>query len=125
MNLEGHTMRTPITAPAVLAAAALLLAACGSSGEGGREVEITQTDDGCTPASVSVTRGEKLKLVVTNQASKDSEVEGEQGTKLEEVLIPKGKTRTPGYTVPDSAETQHIKCYIPGGPATIIELVPR
>ena len=99
-----------------------LAAACTSSGAGGREVQITQKDDGCTPASVSVTAGEKLKLVVKNESSKDYEIEGIEGANLEEVVVPEGRTRTPGYTVPAGAGVHKLKCYVPGGVATIIEL---
>ena len=108
----------------VIAVAGILLlgAACGSSGAGGREVRITQADGGCTPASVSVTPGEKLKLVVKNDSSKDYEIEGIEGTNLEEVVIPEGLTRTPGYTVPSGDGVHKIKCYVPGGVSTIIEL---
>ncbi len=101
----------------------VLAAACTSSGAGGREVTITQRDDGCTPVSVGVKPGEKLKLVVKNESSKDYEIEGIEGTKLEELVVPEGRTRTPGYTVPDGAGVHKLKCYVPGGVATIIELV--
>ncbi len=108
----------------VIAVAGVLVlgAACQSSGAGGREVRITQTDNGCTPTSISVTPGEKLKLVVKNDSSKDYEVEGIEGTSLEELVIPKGLTRTPGYTVPSGEGVHKIKCYVPGGVSTIIEL---
>ncbi|MBI2724295.1 MAG: hypothetical protein HYX50_04445 [Chloroflexi bacterium] len=99
------------------------VAACTSSGAGGRAIIITQRDDGCTPASVDVTPGEKLKLVITNESSSDPyEVEGIDGTRFEEMRVPQGKTRTPGYTVPNSGTVQKIKCYVPGGATTIIEL---
>ncbi len=101
-----------------------LFAACTSSGAGGREVNITQRDDGCTPASVKVQPGEKLKLVVKNESKKDYEVEGIEGTKLEEIVVPEGRTRSPGYTVPGAASgTYKLKCYVPGGVSTVIELV--
>ncbi len=100
-----------------------LAAACSSSGAGGREVSITQRDDGCTPASVKVTPGEKLKLVVKNESKKDYELEGIEGTKFEEIVVPEGRTRTPGYTVPSGEGTHKFKCYVPGGVSTIIELV--
>lgn len=108
----------------ILAAAGVLMfaAACGSSGAGGREVRITQKDDGCTPASIDVTPGEKLKLVVKNDSSKDYEIEGIDGTELEEVVVPEGRTRTPGYTVPSTEGVYKLKCYVPSGPSTIIEL---
>ncbi|TAK63036.1 MAG: hypothetical protein EPO22_06925 [Dehalococcoidia bacterium] len=108
----------------VIAVAGVLVlgAACTSSGAGGREVRITQKDDGCTPASISVTPGEKLKLVVKNSSSKDFEVEGIEGAQLQEVVIPEGRTRTPGFTVPSRDGVYKIKCYVPGGVSTIIEL---
>lgn len=104
-------------------ALALLAAACTASGEGGRAVSITQRDDGCTPARIEATPGEKLKLVVKNDSGRDYEVEGIDGTKLEEVVVPKGRTREPGYKVPSDPGTHKIKCYVPGGPSTIIEIV--
>jgi len=105
-----------------LLGAVTLAAACSSAGEGGRQVQITQGDQGCTPASVQVTPGEKLQLVVENVTGKTYEVEGIDGTQLEEVLVPEGRTRTVGYTVPDQAGTYKVKCYSPGDVSTIIEL---
>jgi plastocyanin len=103
-------------------AALALFAACGSSGAGGREIDITQRDDGCTPTAVSVSPGEKLNFVVKNDSSKDSEIEGVEGTSLEELEIPEGKTRSAGYDVPKGAGTHKVKCYQPDGVSTIIEL---
>ena len=109
---------------AIVAVVPILFAACASSGEGGREVVITQSDDGCTPARIDATPGEKLKLVVKNESDEDYEVEGIEGTKLEEIVVPSGKTRTPGYKVPGGeGGTYKIKCYVPTGPSTIIEIV--
>ena len=51
------------------------------------------------------------------------EVEGIEGTKLNEVVVPAGRSRTLNYTVPDAAGTQKVKCYAPGGATTIIEIV--
>lgn len=102
---------------------ALLAAACGASGAGGRQVQIVQRDSGCTPASVSASPGEKLQFVVKNEAGSDYEVEGIEGTKVDEVIVPKGKTRKVGYNVPAGGGTQKIKCYVPAGPSTIIEVV--
>ncbi len=99
-----------------------ILAACGASGEGGREVNITQADDGCTPTVIDATPGEKLNLVVQNDSGKDYEVEGIDGAKLEEVIVPEGRTRSVGYNVPGSGGTFKVKCYVPGGVATIIEV---
>jgi hypothetical protein len=61
---------------------------------------------------------------VKNESSKDTyEVEGIDGTKLEEFVVHKGSTRSAGYTVPDGAGTHNVKCYVPAGPSTIITLV--
>ncbi len=102
--------------------ASLALAACGSSGEGGRDVNITQADEGCTPTAIDATAGEKLNLVVKNDSGKDYEIEGIDGAKLEEVIVPEGRTRSIGYSVPDSGGVTKLKCYVPGGASTIIEV---
>ena len=104
------------------AGAALLIAGCGASGEGGRKVDITQTDEGCTPTSIDATAGEKLNLVVKNETGDIYEIEGIDGAKLEEVIVPDGRTRSIGYDVPESGGTTKLKCYIPGGASTIIEV---
>jgi len=110
----------------VCCALALALSfACDSSGEGGREVLITQTEDGCTPESVDVTTGEKLELTAKNETGDIYELEGENGTQLDEVIVPEGKTRSVGFTVPDEAGTYEVKCYQPGGVTTIIKLEAR
>lgn len=102
---------------------AAVLYACGSSGEGGREVPISQRDDGCTPTSVAATTGEKLNFVVTNDSGKEPyELEGEGGTELEEIIVPEGKTREVGFDVPDEPGTYEVKCYVPGDVETIIEV---
>jgi uncharacterized cupredoxin-like copper-binding protein len=107
--------------PLCLALGAIAVA-CSSSGEGGRAVEINQNDDGCTPAAIEATPGEKLDLRVTNNTGKDYEIEGIDGTQLEEVVIPGGRDRSVGYNVPSDGGTFKIKCYVPGDVSTIIEL---
>jgi hypothetical protein len=104
----------------IVTAAACLLVACSSGG--GREIQIVATNDGCTPITIAAATNEKLTFVVKNQASGDRELEGVEGTKLEEVLIPSGRTRKINHTTPKEATTEKLKCYIPGGPATIIDL---
>ena len=101
---------------------AILLVAC-SGGGGGREIEIIASDTGCAPASIEAKTKEKLTFVMKNEAKDDRELEGIEGANLEEVLIPSGRTRKINYTAPASAGTQKLKCYIPGGPSTIIELL--
>ena len=107
-------------APFILASLAV---ACGSDdGLPRRVITITQTDGGCSPTSIALATGEKVKFEVKNDGAKDREVEGIDGTKLEEVLVPSGRTRSLDYTAPGSAGSGKIKCYIPGGATTIIEL---
>ncbi len=96
--------------------------ACSNSGEGGRAVEINQSDNGCTPAAIEATPGEKLDLQVKNNTDKDYEVEGIEGAQLEEVVIPGGRDRSVGYNVPNEGGTFKIKCYVPGGTSTILEV---
>lgn len=102
----------------------VLAAACASSGSGGRKVEITQKDDGCSPTSIAVSPGEKLNLLFKNESSVDAyEAEGIDGATLEEVVVHKGKTLGVGYGVPSGGGVHKIKCYVPAGQSTIIELV--
>lgn len=108
---------------AAFAAVATIIAACGSSGEGGREVRITQGQEDCSPATIDATTGEKLKLIVSNESDKEPyELEGEGGANLEEIIVPEGKTREVGFDVPDDAGTYELKCYVPGDIETIIEV---
>lgn len=106
----------------VCLALAALAVACASSGAGGRPVALAQNDDGCAPATIDAAPGEKLDLQVKNNTDKDYEVEGIEGTQLEEVVIPAGRDRSVGYSVPGEGGTFKIKCYVPGGTSTIIEV---
>ena len=104
-------------------AALAFLAVCGSDDSGDRRViQIMQSDDSCSPATIDLAPGEKVKFEVKNDGKKDQEVEGIDGTKLEELLIPSGKTRSINYTAPKDAGEQKVKCYAPGGQATILVL---
>jgi len=107
----------------VAATLTLVLAiACGSSGEGGREVRITQSEDGCTPTTIEADTGEQLKFVMINETGGIYELEGEEGTEFEEVVVPEGKSRSAGFTVPDEEGAYPLKCYVPDGVETIIEV---
>ncbi len=107
----------------VAAVAVTVGAACSSSGSAsGRTITITQSDDGCTPDTIDVRPKESVTFEVKNAGKKDHEVEGVEGMKLEELLVPSGRSRTIGYTAPASAGTQKIKCYIPAGSTTIIQV---
>ena len=99
------------------------LASCGGDGGGDRRIiPISQTDEDCTPATIDLKPSEKVRFEVKNEGKKDREVEGIEGTKLEELLIPSGRTRSINYTAPSKEGTQKVKCYTPGGASTIIEL---
>ncbi len=106
---------------AALAGVLALCIAC-SADAGGRLVDVTQTDDACTPDALTASPGEKLKFVITNQGSRDHEVEGIDGTKFEEVAVPGGKSRSLSWKAPKRAGAYKLKCYIPGGSSTIITL---
>lgn len=101
-----------------------LFVACSSNSSNRRVVNVVQTDDGCTPAAVPVTAGEKIKLQVRNDGKKDHELEGIEGAKLEELLVPAGRSRSTTYAVPkaNGNGTYKLNCYIPGGSSTTIVL---
>lgn len=107
---------------ATVAAAALISLGCEASGEGGRRVDVVQGEDGCVPAVIEASPGEKLDLRVKNETGGIYEVEGVDGTDLEEVIVPDGRTRSVGFDVPDEGGVSKIKCYVPGGVSTIIEV---
>lgn len=106
--------------PLLLVIPLVALLACSSGG--GREIAITANEDACTPTSITAQPGEKLTFVIDNKAKGDREFEGTEGTKVEETIVPSGRTRKINYTTPNSESTQKLKCYIPGGPTTLIEL---
>ncbi|MER3419299.1 MAG: hypothetical protein C4290_01685 [Chloroflexota bacterium] len=102
------------------AVVSLTLLACGSEATDGRTIRIVQSDDACTPDTITVQAGEKITFELVNQGTKDKEFEGVEGTKFEEVKVPAGKTRRSGWTAPRSPGTAKFKCYLPGGSTTII-----
>jgi len=103
--------------------AALIIGCSGADEASRRAIEIIVSNEACTPARIDVKAGERVTFEVKNESSSDREFEGVDGTKIEEVLIPSGRTRTIQYTVQESAEPLKVKCYIPAGPTTLIELV--
>lgn len=102
-----------------------LVFGCSSGGSARRTVAIVATTEACSPARVEVKAGERIAFEVKNESSGDREFEGIEGTKIEETLVPAGRTRTIDYTVPESAQPLKVKCYVPGGPTTLIEIVVR
>jgi len=111
-----------VVCAAFLALVGALTAACDDGGGNRRVIRVTQTDAGCSPASIALQPGEKVRFEIKNDGGDDREVEGVEGTNLDEVLVPSGRTRNVDYTAPSRGGTQKIKCYTPGGNSTIIEL---
>lgn len=110
---------------AILPLAAIGPVACGGDDAGTerRTVQIVQRDDACAPDRIELTVRERISFRVVNESKDDQEVEGEDGIKLEELLVPAGKTRVINYTAPDKAGSGTIKCYRPGGQTTMITVV--
>jgi uncharacterized cupredoxin-like copper-binding protein len=109
-----------------LFAIATLVSACAlacSRGEKPREIQVVMRTDSCSPTPLSLAPGERVKLIVKNDAGADRELEGIDGTKFDEVHIPPGRTMSFEFTMPPSGTTQKLKCYAPGATSTIIELV--
>lgn len=110
---------------AFLLMATLGFTACGDDDAAGgdrRLVRIVQQDDACTPSRIELKVRDRVSFEVVNQSKADQEIEGEDGTKLEELLVPAGKTRVVNFNAPDKAGTGTIKCYRPGGQTTMIQL---
>lgn len=105
-----------------LLAVATLATACGDDGGDRRTILITQADDACAPAALEVTADERVTFEVHNESGDDQEIEGIEGTRLEEVLVPAGRTRNVNWTAPGEEGTALIKCYRPGGQETVIEV---
>ncbi len=128
---------------AMAAVAVLLLAACGGGEEAGtsdspRRVEISATDFAFGPASVSITPGETIEFVVTNDGSIDHEflvtnqadidehiaegheheeegMEGMEEMEMHEVELGVGETKSLVVTFPATAgELTRFACLIPG-----------
>lgn len=116
---------TVLLGAAAAAASFSLFASCGGDDADRRVIQITQSNESCSPDAIDLKAGEKVKFEVKNESSKDKEIEGIEGTKLDELLVPAGKTRTLNYTAPGKAGAQKVKCYVPGGSSTIISLNVR
>ncbi len=114
--------RVRVVLASTLSAVALIAVACG--GSAGRLVAVTVRDEACEPARIAITPGERVTFQVRNEARTDREFEGIEGTQIAEALVPAGRTRSFDYTVPTGDQSHRVKCYSPGGPTTIIELVP-
>jgi len=111
----------PVLLVADAAVLVLVLTACGDGGAS-REIKLTQTDKGCTPAEITAGAGEKLKLVISNETGHIYELEGEGDAHFEEVVVPEGKTRSANFTAPDEPGQYSLKCYDPGGVSSEIKV---
>lgn len=112
-------MRRARTAGITLWAGIVFGVACTTGGDG-RLIQIVQNDDGCSPASFTAAPSEKLTFEFVNQGTKDKEFEGVEGTQLEEIKVPAGKTRKTNWTAPKTAGAAKFQCYLPGGATTIV-----
>ena len=121
--MSSRNLRRNVRGVFVLGTVAVLVFGCSGGGGARRTVAIVATRDACSPVRVEVKAGERVAFGIKNESSSDREFEGIGGTKIEETLVPAGRTRTVNYTVPESEQPLKVKCYVPGGPTTLIEIV--
>ena len=122
LGMGRRRVKTRVRLSAVLAGSVFLLVACSTGG--GREIEIIATNDGCTPAKITASTNEKLTFVMKNQASGDrGSWKAWKAPSWKRCWCLAGRTRIFNHTTPKEATTEKLKCYIPGGPSTIIDLV--
>lgn len=110
---RGHL--SLVLAPLV-AAFALFPAACGSSA--GREVVVRagERDDGrmyFEPSELHVRAGEAVTFVIENVGRADHEFESDEAG-IEEVVVPKGRTRRTTWTAPKAPGVYPVYCDLPG-----------
>lgn len=109
-----------LVAPMLMA----LAISCGDGGASGRKVEITQSDNGCTPSTVPAQAGEKLSLVVKNASgSGDYRLERISGPPLQDLSVPQGGSRSAGYSLPAGDGTYKLSCFVLGGVSTTVQVV--
>lgn len=112
-----------------LAAAAILIAAASAcSGSEGRRIDIVAGDgpNGTMyfePKTLTVAPGEKVTFYIKNEGSGDHEFESDEAG-IDEVVIPKGRTRKVTWTAPASG-TYPIYCDITGHRQAGMELEVR
>ena len=106
-----------VLAASVMAVA--FIAACNDDPDV-RTLRIAAGDGGCTPAQFSVSAGEKLRLVITNEGDAAYAVQDE-AQQLELLSIPAGESVEADYTVHDVVGAQVIRCSREGGPETDID----
>ncbi|MGE5675812.1 MAG: cupredoxin domain-containing protein [Mycobacterium leprae] len=89
-----------------------LLVGC-SAATGTREIQVTASDYKFEPSVIPVKPGERVKITVTNHGAVDHEFESEEA-KIEELVIPAGKSRSVTITAPAKAGEYQFFCDVPG-----------
>lgn len=116
-------MKTRSLIVGLLAIVTLALTAC-STASAGREITIEMTDYKLTPAQVEVKAGEKITWVLENKSTSDHEFESDEG-KLEEVLVPGGKSKRVNWTAPTKAGTYEFECDMAGHDGMVMDVVVK
>ncbi|HLO02535.1 MAG TPA: cupredoxin domain-containing protein, partial [Symbiobacteriaceae bacterium] len=92
-------MKQNLLALGLVATLGMTLTAC-STASTGRTITIEMTDFKLTPAQVEVKAGEQITWDLQNKSGNDHEFESDAG-KLEEVLVPSGKSKQVNWTAPN------------------------
>lgn len=114
--------KTVITA-GLLAILGLTLTAC-STASAGREITIEMTDFKLSPAQVEVKAGEQITWVLDNKSGSDHEFESDAG-KLEEVVVPGGKSKKVNWTAPNKPGTYEFECDMAGHDGMEMEVIVK
>lgn len=96
--------------------AALSLAAfagCGSTAASGREIAVEMTNFKLSPATVEVKAGESVTFVLNNKSDLDHEFESDEA-KVEEVVVPPGKSRKVDWKAPATPGEYEFECDMAG-----------
>lgn len=107
----------------LLAILGLALTAC-STASSGREITIEMTDFALNPVQVEVKAGEKITWVLVNNSGSDHEFESDAG-KLEEILVPGGKTKRVNWTAPNKAGSYEFECDMAGHDGMEMDVVVK
>jgi uncharacterized cupredoxin-like copper-binding protein len=102
---------------ALASALGLILVACTGVG-GGMEVPVVsgEREDGRMyfyPDVITIEAGTKVTFVITNEGNTDHEFESDEA-RIEEIIVPPGRTRRVTWTAPSKPGTFPIYCDLPG-----------
>lgn len=123
MSLVKQLLKSLKKSLGLLAIVSLTLTAC-STASAGREITIEMTDFALNPVQIEVKAGEQITWVLENKSSTDHEFESDAG-KLEEVLVPGGKTKRVNWTAPKKAGTYEFECDMAGHDGMVMEVVVK